>query len=179
MQSQLFYVLLNEWDSQASISFYFISSHALYDFSMQHFEGIIGDYSILQRLKNITLVHFAEAWSRDSFSFIRTIFLLIVFHKLSETDGKTALVLSGLASGHLTVICWSCSIAWWLSSSKATGPSTGQPITAPQPSAVDNYRSERVRMSLSPVRLPAPGAISFILPLCCFKWKIYPIARWP
>lgn len=109
------------------------------------------------------LVHFADAWSRDSFSFILTIFLLIVFHKLSEKDEKTAVVLSGLASGHLTVIYWSCSIAWWLSSSEATGPSAGQPITAPQPSAVDNYRSERVRMSLSPVRIPAPGAVSFFL----------------
>lgn len=89
-------------------------------------------------------------WSmpKGFFFFYYKHFAFIVFHKPSDTDGKWALVWSGLASGHLTVICWSCAIAWWLSSSEATGPYASQPITAPQHSAVDNYRSVCVTTSL-------------------------------
>lgn len=94
---------------------------------------------------------FYQNMSKGFFFFYYNHFPFIVFHKPSDADGKRALVCSGLASRHLTVICWSCAIAWWLSSSKATGPFASQPITAPQHSAVDNYRSVCVTTSLSSI----------------------------
>lgn len=111
---------------------------------------------------------FVETCPKGSFFFYYKHFAFIVCHKPSDTDGKRALVWSGLASGHLTVICWSCAIAWWLSSSEATGPDASQPITAPQHSAVDNYRSVCVTTSLSSIwmahyQLPLQSVMVFSL----------------
>lgn len=91
---------------------------------------IIGEHSIMQRLKKTTFPILKSSfdfctfcWNmpKGFFLFYYSHFAFIILHKPSDADGKIALVWSGLASGHLTVICWSCAIAWWLSSSKATG----------------------------------------------------------
>lgn len=113
----------------------------------------------------LTFILFVETCLKDYFLVYCDHFAFIVFHKPSDADGKIASVWSGVAGGHLTVICWSCAIAWWLSSSKATGPCTSQPITAPRHSAVGNYRSVCVTTSLSsPLNgsVPAPAAISSV-----------------
>lgn len=68
--------------------------------------------SFLTHFVLLRLFHFfTETRLKDSFPFYCNRFAFIVFCKPSGADGKIALVWSGLASGHLTVICRSCAIA--------------------------------------------------------------------